>query len=185
MPAKLGRSSMQAIWPSFQSRTDTDRGVQAARSHGSQVTTPSESPREGKFGAGADSRLATVSFHGFRVEGTAFSVWRLLLQPLRIAKIRRRPIFQGCSQKHGGGLAGQWDVRDLESKLELGLRCNGYEAKGEMGLKAPAGHLSRRAEAPCVQGLKIVRVSAGDQHMGALTKEGKAFNAGYFLWYIL
>ena len=25
-----------------------------------------------------------------------------------------------------------------------------------------------------VQGLKIVRVSAGDQHMGALTKEGKA-----------
>ena len=25
-----------------------------------------------------------------------------------------------------------------------------------------------------LQGLKIVRVSAGDQHMGALTKEGKA-----------
>ena len=24
------------------------------------------------------------------------------------------------------------------------------------------------------QGLKIMRVSAGDQHMGALTKEGKA-----------
>lgn len=41
--------------------------------------------------------------------------------------------------------------------------CNGYEAKGEMGLK----------------GLKIVRVCAGDQHMGALTKEGKLYTWGY------
>mmetsp|Transcript_23263 Transcript_23263/g.51058 ORF Transcript_23263/g.51058 Transcript_23263/m.51058 type:complete len:552 (+) Transcript_23263:206-1861(+) len=41
--------------------------------------------------------------------------------------------------------------------------CNGYEAKGETGLK----------------GLKVVQVRAGDQHMGALTKEGKLYTWGY------
>mmetsp|Transcript_42246 Transcript_42246/g.99195 ORF Transcript_42246/g.99195 Transcript_42246/m.99195 type:complete len:549 (+) Transcript_42246:109-1755(+) len=41
--------------------------------------------------------------------------------------------------------------------------CNGYEAKNEMGLK----------------GLKLKAVSAGDQHMGALTKEGKLYTWGY------
>mmetsp|Transcript_2572 Transcript_2572/g.6552 ORF Transcript_2572/g.6552 Transcript_2572/m.6552 type:complete len:551 (-) Transcript_2572:73-1725(-) len=41
--------------------------------------------------------------------------------------------------------------------------CNGYESKNEMGLK----------------GLKIKAVSAGDQHMGALTKEGKLYTWGY------
>eukprot|EP00933_Yihiella_yeosuensis_P064248 TRINITY_DN6760_c1_g5_i1.p1 TRINITY_DN6760_c1_g5~~TRINITY_DN6760_c1_g5_i1.p1 ORF type:complete len:555 (+),score=116.16 TRINITY_DN6760_c1_g5_i1:69-1733(+) len=41
--------------------------------------------------------------------------------------------------------------------------CNGYESKGEMGLK----------------GQKIVQIRAGDQHMGALTKEGKLFTWGY------
>lgn len=41
--------------------------------------------------------------------------------------------------------------------------CNGYESKGEMGLK----------------GLKIVQVRAGDQHMAVLTKEGKVYTWGY------
>mmetsp|Transcript_131565 Transcript_131565/g.421047 ORF Transcript_131565/g.421047 Transcript_131565/m.421047 type:complete len:554 (+) Transcript_131565:115-1776(+) len=41
--------------------------------------------------------------------------------------------------------------------------CNGYESKGEMGLK----------------GLKITQVRAGDQHMGVLTKEGKLYTWGY------
>jgi len=41
--------------------------------------------------------------------------------------------------------------------------CNGYEIKGEMGIK----------------GLKIAQVRAGDQHMGVLTKEGKVFTWGY------
>mmetsp|Transcript_59837 Transcript_59837/g.157326 ORF Transcript_59837/g.157326 Transcript_59837/m.157326 type:complete len:553 (+) Transcript_59837:112-1770(+) len=41
--------------------------------------------------------------------------------------------------------------------------CNGYESKGEMGLK----------------GLKLAQVRAGDQHMGVLTKEGKLYTWGY------
>merc|ERR1712066_16081 len=41
--------------------------------------------------------------------------------------------------------------------------CNGYESKGETGLK----------------GLKITQVRAGDQHMGVLTKEGKLYTWGY------
>merc|ERR1719343_1827278 len=41
--------------------------------------------------------------------------------------------------------------------------CNGYESKGEMGLK----------------GLKIAKICAGDQHMGALTKDGKLYTWGY------
>jgi len=41
--------------------------------------------------------------------------------------------------------------------------CNGYEAKGEMGLK----------------GMKLTQVRAGDQHMGVLTKEGKLYTWGY------
>lgn len=41
--------------------------------------------------------------------------------------------------------------------------CNGYEMKGEMGLK----------------GLKLAQVRAGSQHMGALTKEGKLYTWGY------
>jgi len=41
--------------------------------------------------------------------------------------------------------------------------CNGYEAKGEMGLK----------------GMKLTQVRAGDQHMGVLSKEGKLYTWGY------
>jgi len=41
--------------------------------------------------------------------------------------------------------------------------CNGYESKGEMGLK----------------GMKLAQVRAGDQHMGVLTKEGKLYTWGY------
>jgi alpha-tubulin suppressor-like RCC1 family protein len=41
--------------------------------------------------------------------------------------------------------------------------CNGYEAKGENGLK----------------GLKLAKVSAGDQHMGVLTKDNKLYTWGY------
>jgi len=41
--------------------------------------------------------------------------------------------------------------------------CNGYETKGELGIK----------------GLKIAQVRAGDQHMGVLTKEGKLYTWGY------
>jgi len=41
--------------------------------------------------------------------------------------------------------------------------CNGYEIKGEMGLK----------------GLKLAQARAGDQHMGVLTKEGKLYTWGY------
>lgn len=41
--------------------------------------------------------------------------------------------------------------------------CNGYEMKGEMGLK----------------GLKLAQIRAGDQHMGVLTKEGKLYTWGY------
>eukprot|EP00928_Gymnodinium_smaydae_P018505 TRINITY_DN1703_c0_g1_i1.p1 TRINITY_DN1703_c0_g1~~TRINITY_DN1703_c0_g1_i1.p1 ORF type:complete len:554 (+),score=128.07 TRINITY_DN1703_c0_g1_i1:80-1741(+) len=41
--------------------------------------------------------------------------------------------------------------------------CNGYESKGETGLKD----------------LKIAKVGAGDQHMGALTKDGKLYTWGY------
>mmetsp|Transcript_102951 Transcript_102951/g.182873 ORF Transcript_102951/g.182873 Transcript_102951/m.182873 type:complete len:559 (-) Transcript_102951:57-1733(-) len=48
-------------------------------------------------------------------------------------------------------------------RLLVDTWCNGYESKGEMGLK----------------GLKIVKISAGDQHMGAMTKEGKLYTWGY------
>lgn len=48
-------------------------------------------------------------------------------------------------------------------RLFVDTWCNGYESKGEMGLK----------------GLKIAKISAGDQHMGALTKEGKLYTWGY------
>eukprot|EP00927_Polykrikos_kofoidii_P008102 TRINITY_DN13352_c0_g1_i1.p1 TRINITY_DN13352_c0_g1~~TRINITY_DN13352_c0_g1_i1.p1 ORF type:complete len:572 (-),score=92.99 TRINITY_DN13352_c0_g1_i1:179-1825(-) len=41
--------------------------------------------------------------------------------------------------------------------------CNGNEAKGETGLK----------------GLKLTKVQAGEQHMGALSKEGKLYTWGY------
>lgn len=41
--------------------------------------------------------------------------------------------------------------------------CNGYESKGELGLK----------------GLKLAQIRAGDQHMGVLTKEGKVYTWGY------
>lgn len=41
--------------------------------------------------------------------------------------------------------------------------CNGYEAKGENGIK----------------GMKVVKISAGDQHMGILNKEGKLYTWGY------
>jgi len=41
--------------------------------------------------------------------------------------------------------------------------CNGYESKGEEGIK----------------GLKIAQVRAGDQHIGILTKEGKVWTWGY------
>jgi len=41
--------------------------------------------------------------------------------------------------------------------------CNGYESKGENGIK----------------GLKIVKISAGDQHMGVMSKEGKLYTWGY------
>lgn len=41
--------------------------------------------------------------------------------------------------------------------------CNGYEAKGENGIK----------------GLKLAQVRAGDQHMGVLTKEGELYTWGY------
>jgi len=41
--------------------------------------------------------------------------------------------------------------------------CNGYEIKGEMGLK----------------GMKLAQIRAGDQHMGVLTKEGKLYTWGY------
>lgn len=41
--------------------------------------------------------------------------------------------------------------------------CNGYESKGEMGLK----------------GLKLAQVRAGDQHMGVSTKDGKLYTWGY------
>ncbi|CAD7949545.1 unnamed protein product [Amoebophrya sp. A120] len=41
--------------------------------------------------------------------------------------------------------------------------CNGYESKGEEGLK----------------GQKLVKIAAGDMHMAALTKEGKLFTWGY------
>jgi len=41
--------------------------------------------------------------------------------------------------------------------------CNGYEMKGELGLK----------------GQKVTAIRAGSQHMGALTKEGKLFTWGY------
>jgi len=41
--------------------------------------------------------------------------------------------------------------------------CNGYEMRGEMGIK----------------GLKLAKIRAGDQHMGVLTKEGKLFTWGY------
>jgi len=41
--------------------------------------------------------------------------------------------------------------------------CNGYESKGENGIK----------------GLKVAKISAGDQHMGVLTKEGKLYTWGY------
>jgi alpha-tubulin suppressor-like RCC1 family protein len=41
--------------------------------------------------------------------------------------------------------------------------CNGYEMRGEMGLK----------------GMKLTQVRAGDQHMGVLTKEGKLYTWGY------
>lgn len=48
-------------------------------------------------------------------------------------------------------------------RLFVDTWCNGYEAKGELGLK----------------GLKIAQVRAGDQHMGVLTKEGKVYTWGY------
>lgn len=41
--------------------------------------------------------------------------------------------------------------------------CNGFESKGEMGIK----------------GLKLAAVRAGDQHMGVLTKDGKVYTWGY------
>jgi alpha-tubulin suppressor-like RCC1 family protein len=41
--------------------------------------------------------------------------------------------------------------------------CNGYESKGENGIK----------------GIKLAKISAGDQHMGVLSKEGKIFTWGY------
>lgn len=41
--------------------------------------------------------------------------------------------------------------------------CNGYESKGENGIK----------------GMKVVKISAGDQHMGVLTKDNKLFTWGY------
>lgn len=41
--------------------------------------------------------------------------------------------------------------------------CNGYESKGENGIK----------------GIKIVKISSGDQHMGVLGKDGKLFTWGY------
>jgi len=41
--------------------------------------------------------------------------------------------------------------------------CNGYEIKGEQGIK----------------GQKLSQIRAGDQHMGVLTKEGKLFTWGY------
>merc|ERR1719343_1561665 len=41
--------------------------------------------------------------------------------------------------------------------------CNGYESKGELGLK----------------GLKLAQIRAGDQHMGVLTKDGKLYTWGY------
>lgn len=48
-------------------------------------------------------------------------------------------------------------------RLFVDTWCNGYEAKGEMGLK----------------GMKITKISAGDQHMGCVNKEGKLFTWGY------
>mmetsp|Transcript_4270 Transcript_4270/g.7066 ORF Transcript_4270/g.7066 Transcript_4270/m.7066 type:complete len:552 (-) Transcript_4270:174-1829(-) len=48
-------------------------------------------------------------------------------------------------------------------RLFVDTWCNGYESKGEMGLK----------------GLKITQVRAGDQHMGVLSKDGKLFTWGY------
>jgi len=41
--------------------------------------------------------------------------------------------------------------------------CNGYESRGEDGIK----------------GMKIVKIGAGDQHMGVLTKENKLYTWGY------
>lgn len=41
--------------------------------------------------------------------------------------------------------------------------CNGYEGSGETGIK----------------GLRLQKVSAGDQHMGVLTKDGKVYTWGY------
>jgi len=41
--------------------------------------------------------------------------------------------------------------------------CNGFESKGEMGIK----------------GLKLAAVRAGDQHMAVLTKDGKVYTWGY------
>jgi len=41
--------------------------------------------------------------------------------------------------------------------------CNGYESKGEMGIK----------------GVKLAKISAGDQHMGVLSKDGKLYTWGY------
>eukprot|EP00401_Gymnodinium_catenatum_P003849 CAMPEP_0117564366 /NCGR_PEP_ID=MMETSP0784-20121206/55990_1 /TAXON_ID=39447 /ORGANISM="" /LENGTH=552 /DNA_ID=CAMNT_0005362075 /DNA_START=10 /DNA_END=1668 /DNA_ORIENTATION=- len=48
-------------------------------------------------------------------------------------------------------------------RLFVDTWCNGYESKGEMGLK----------------GMKLAKISAGDQHMGTLTKEGKLYTWGY------
>lgn len=41
--------------------------------------------------------------------------------------------------------------------------CNGYESRGENGIK----------------GLKLAKISAGDQHMGVLTKDNKLYTWGY------
>jgi alpha-tubulin suppressor-like RCC1 family protein len=48
-------------------------------------------------------------------------------------------------------------------RLFVDTWCNGYESKGENGLK----------------GLKLAKVSAGDQHMGVLTKDNKLYTWGY------
>merc|ERR1719213_18308 len=48
-------------------------------------------------------------------------------------------------------------------RLFVNTWCNGYEAKGEKGLK----------------GFKIDKIAAGDTHMACVTKEGQLFTWGY------
>lgn len=48
-------------------------------------------------------------------------------------------------------------------RLFVSTWCNGYEAKGEKGLK----------------GFKLDKIAAGDTHMAVLTKEGQLFTWGY------